>query len=102
VPKPETKLFGYLIAIAWLNQQLQSLIRPLERQRVLQVRQRIADLIAPRSDKLEMRVQDLIDARNAARAAKNFQEADRIRKELDEMGIALKDTKDGTTWEIAP
>ena len=31
---------------------------------------------------------------------KNFKEADRIRDELAAMGVVLKDTKDGTTWEI--
>ena len=39
----------------------------------------------------------LIDARNAARKAKNFKEADRIRDELKAMGIELEDKKDGTT-----
>jgi cysteinyl-tRNA synthetase len=49
----------------------------------------------------------LIAARNAARAAKNFKEADRIRDELEAMGITLKDAKDPktgelvTTWEVA-
>jgi len=47
------------------------------------------------------RIQALIDARAAARVAKNFAEADRIRDELLAMGIVLKDTKDGTTWEVA-
>ena len=42
-----------------------------------------------------------IEARNAARKAKNFEESDRIRDELAKMGVVLKDTKDGTTWEIA-
>lgn len=48
-----------------------------------------------------------IDTRNAARKAKNFKEADRIRDELSAMGIALKDSKDPetgeivTTWEVA-
>jgi len=42
-----------------------------------------------------------IEARNAARKAKNFAESDRIRDELAKMGVVLKDTKDGTTWEIA-
>jgi cysteinyl-tRNA synthetase len=48
-----------------------------------------------------------IAARNAARAAKNFKEADRIRDELETMGITLKDAKDPktgelvTTWEVA-
>ena len=49
----------------------------------------------------------LIAARNAARAAKNFKEADRIRDELQAMGVTLKDAKDPktgelvTTWEVA-
>ena len=43
----------------------------------------------------------LIEARNAARTAKNFKESDRIRDELAAMGVVLKDSKDGTTWEIA-
>ncbi len=46
-------------------------------------------------------VDQLIDARNAARASKNWAESDRIRDELAAMGIALKDNKDGTTsWEV--
>jgi cysteinyl-tRNA synthetase len=43
----------------------------------------------------------MIAARNAAREAKNFAESDRIRDELARMGVVLKDSKDGTTWEIA-
>jgi cysteinyl-tRNA synthetase len=39
--------------------------------------------------------------RIAARKAKDFKESDRIRDELAKMGVVLKDTKDGTTWEIA-
>jgi cysteinyl-tRNA synthetase len=52
-------------------------------------------------------VDALIVARNAARAGKNFKEADRIRGELEAMGIVLKDAKDPktgkltTTWEVA-
>jgi cysteinyl-tRNA synthetase len=51
-------------------------------------------------------VGELIDARNAARAAKDFKEADRICGELEAMGITLKDAKDPktgeltTTWEV--
>ena len=46
-------------------------------------------------------IQMLVDERNVARKAKNFAESDRIRDELAKMGVVLKDTKDGTTWEIA-
>jgi cysteinyl-tRNA synthetase len=49
----------------------------------------------------EEQVNKLIEARNEARRVKNFSEADRIRDELAKMGVVLKDSKDGTTWEIA-
>jgi cysteinyl-tRNA synthetase len=41
-----------------------------------------------------------IEARNAARKAKDFAEADRIRDELLAEGIVLKDGPDGTSWEV--
>jgi cysteinyl-tRNA synthetase len=47
------------------------------------------------------KVETLIAARTAARKSKNFQESDRIRDELAAMGVVLKDSKDGTTWEVA-
>jgi cysteinyl-tRNA synthetase len=49
----------------------------------------------------ESKVAGLIEARNAARKVKDFKESDRIRDELAQMGVVLKDSKDGTTWEIA-
>jgi cysteinyl-tRNA synthetase len=47
------------------------------------------------------RVQSLIDARTTARLRKDWRESDRIRDELAAMGVTLKDSKEGTTWEIA-
>lgn len=49
----------------------------------------------------EAAIQAKIDARAAAKAAKNFAEADRIRQELLEQGIVLKDSPTGTTWAAA-
>ena len=46
-------------------------------------------------------IQAQIDARAAAKAAKDFSEADRIRNALLAAGIVLKDSKAGTTWEAA-
>jgi cysteinyl-tRNA synthetase len=40
-----------------------------------------------------------IEARRAARTAKQYAEADRIRKELDAAGVLLEDGKAGTTWK---
>jgi cysteinyl-tRNA synthetase len=49
----------------------------------------------------ESKVVPLLDARNAARKARNFKEADRIRDELKAMGVELEDKKDGTTlWKV--
>src|ERR1700691_4336086 len=50
---------------------------------------------------IEVKIEQMIADRNAARNAKNFAESDRIRDELAKMGVVLKDSKDGTTWEIA-
>ena len=49
----------------------------------------------------ENKVTTLIAARNAARQARNFKESDRLRDELAKMGVIVKDSKDGTIWEIA-
>ena len=49
----------------------------------------------------EAAIQAYIQARTDAKAAKNFVEADRIRKHLLEQGIELKDSAAGTTWEAA-
>jgi cysteinyl-tRNA synthetase len=49
----------------------------------------------------DVAIQSAIAQRAAAKAAKNFAEADRIRKELLEQGIVLKDSPTGTTWEAA-
>ena len=49
----------------------------------------------------EAAIQAQIAARAAAKAAKNFAEADRIRNDLLAQGIVLKDSASGTTWEAA-
>jgi cysteinyl-tRNA synthetase len=49
----------------------------------------------------EEKVDALIASRTVARSRKDFKESDRIRDELAAMGVVIKDSKEGTTWEIA-
>jgi cysteinyl-tRNA synthetase len=44
-------------------------------------------------------IERLVEARRAARLARNFAEADRIRKDLDARGIMLEDTGAVTRWK---
>ena len=49
----------------------------------------------------EASIRQLIDARSAAKAARDFAEADRLRKTLLDQGIVLSDSPTGTTWAAA-
>ena len=46
-------------------------------------------------------IESMLQQRIDARKAKNFAEADRIRKELAEAGVVLEDGPSGTTWKRA-
>jgi cysteinyl-tRNA synthetase len=48
----------------------------------------------------ESSILERIAERAAAKAARNFAQADNIRKNLLEQGIALKDSATGTSWEV--
>lgn len=50
------------------------------------------------NEKLDQSLQVLIDLRNQARKAKNFELSDQIRDKLLEKGIELKDGREGTTY----
>lgn len=56
-------------------------------------------LYSRKEESLDDKVEQMIADRQAARAAKNWAEADRIRDELKAMGIELKDTKQGVQWK---
>ena len=56
---------------------------------------------APAADEELVRmIEEKIAERKAAKKAKDFATADAIRAELLEKGIVLKDTREGTVWEI--
>jgi cysteinyl-tRNA synthetase len=56
--------------------------------------------VAGRAPVDEAAVRTLIEARSAARKAKDFRKADAIRQELLGFGVQLKDAKDPVTGEI--
>ena len=45
-------------------------------------------------------INKLIEERKEAKKAKDFGKADEIRDKLSEMGILIKDTREGTKWEL--
>lgn len=51
-------------------------------------------------DDLTAQVEGLLIERTAARAAKNWPEADRIRKALDDLGVEVMDSPTGPTWKL--
>ena len=48
----------------------------------------------------EAEIQKLVDARTAARKAKNYAEGDRIKAQLAAMGVVLEDSAQGTRWKL--
>lgn len=49
---------------------------------------------------LEAYIMERIEARKAAKKAKDFAQADAIREELLSKGIVIRDTREGTVWSI--
>ena len=58
----------------------------------------VLDIFPAPEETLDTEIERLIEARNAARKARNFAESDRIRDELLSRGILLEDTPGGTRW----
>jgi cysteinyl-tRNA synthetase len=56
---------------------------------------------APAAAALPAGAQELLDARSAARAAKDFAASDRLRDELAALGVAVRDTPAGQEWSPA-
>ena len=50
-------------------------------------------------DVVDNNINELIQERNKARAEKDWDKADEVRKKLDDLGIILEDTPEGTIWK---
>ena len=49
-------------------------------------------------EELKNKIDDLIEKRIKAKQDKNFDDADKIRQVLLDLGVEIKDTSNGTTW----
>jgi cysteinyl-tRNA synthetase len=58
--------------------------------------------VLPEPRELDPELTALLDARVAARSARDWTESDRLRDELAARGIAVEDTRDGQRWRRAP
>lgn len=56
-------------------------------------------IVLKKEEVLDKDIEDLIEERQAARKARDFAKADEIRSRLLEMGIELKDTREGVKWK---
>jgi cysteinyl-tRNA synthetase len=50
------------------------------------------------ADELDQELSDLLERRSAARAARDWEASDRLRRELASRGVVVDDTKDGQRW----
>ncbi len=68
---------------------------------VARLRDRLGDVVAPNGESPEAAIESIIARRAKARSDRDFALGDRLREALAAEGIALKDSKDGTTWTVA-
>jgi cysteinyl-tRNA synthetase len=98
--KPETKLF---ILINELTEKWHSIEQEMQFNFIsssfIALEQKLVNDARPAEDESESKIRKLVLERDEARKARNFSESDRIRNVLHKMGVVLKDTKEGTTWE---
>jgi cysteinyl-tRNA synthetase len=59
---------------------------------------RVLDILPDEADALEPETLAMLEAREAARVARDWASSDRLRDELADRGIAVEDTRDGQRW----
>ena len=70
-------------------------------ERIVHLSDVLGIIVVKEEELLAEDIEALIEERQAARKAKNFQRADEIRNELLEKGIILEDTREGVKWKRA-
>ena len=86
--KIKTEIVRCYNVIGLFKEDVQGLIDDLKNKYINKLGLNVAD------------IEDKIQERATAKAEKKYEVADKIRSELDEQGISLNDSKEGTTWDI--
>ena len=86
--KIKTEIVRCYNVIGLFKEDVQGLINDLKNKYINKLGLNVAD------------IEDKIQERATAKAEKKYEVADKIRSELDEQGISLNDSKEGTTWDI--
>jgi len=76
-------------------------LAPSDRDMILEALSRVDSVLGImdlETARLDHEARDLLDKRNRARKNRNWETADRLRRELYERGIEVLDTPGGTTW----
>ncbi|HEX8805482.1 MAG TPA: class I tRNA ligase family protein, partial [Candidatus Aquilonibacter sp.] len=90
-------LLGIVPNQDWLHEPERTLPPDfLERLRV-----QLGDEVSLNGSSAEEAIAKVVEARARARANKDWAASDRLRDALAAVGIAIKDSKDGTTWSVA-
>lgn len=96
-PQAKSALFQIVTRVYIDNLQLENIDCLEYAKRVIIDLGKVLGLSFDRADEIGSELAAMIEERNKARRAKDFKKADSIRKELEEKGIILEDTKDGKT-----
>ena len=93
--------FAVLGIDAILSRDISAAAATVDPGTIERLRASLADAVPFNGETPAGAIELVIDARNAARKAKDFALADRLRKALEAEGITLADGKEGTTWTAA-
>jgi cysteinyl-tRNA synthetase len=94
--KPEAKLVVSLDALSELSRQL--VVASSSSEALNQFKRDMINQGTPAETQFEARVRRLVEERDAARKARDFDTSDRIRVDLANMGVEIKETPEGTKW----
>jgi cysteinyl-tRNA synthetase len=99
-PRALTVVWGLVGDEAVPGAERAALLRDWDRVLGLGLDAAAGDVAALADEGLPAGAAELLEARSAARARRDWAESDRLRDALDELGVEVSDTRQGTTWHL--